>query len=523
MDSIGGALINTCLYVLDEDGQPVPVGVPGELYIGGAQLSPGHLHRPERTEERFVPNPFATESDRARGHTRMYKTGDVCRYLPSGELQYLRRNDTQVQLRGYRVELSEIAHTLEELSGIHQSVVVSQEMKRDQSTSQVLVAYVVADKAEDNAGNELVTEARMKAHLQEKLPSFMVPSAYVRLESFPRTAHGKLDLKALPNPEFKGTQYVTPRTDQEHALCALWQQTLKVPRRVGLADDFFELGGDSIVSIGLAHRMGELLGAHLSVADVFQHRTIQNLMDGAAQGFSLVKPYASRPQHTLPRVLFVHPAGGGSEVYQDLAEQLQDDFNCFGIDNYNMYHENKIASLPQLATHYLQQCRVHHVLDELVCLCGWSLGGHIAWQMAYLLEQQGVTQFCVVLLDPRLTQIGKSITEQAVMQILKTHAEEDYPADYAKRVLRAAPYERRLSRQPFDGPLVHSRVVLCKALRQDPRNAQLRQHASFQFPDSPSNGVEQYAPQVEVHRLDCTHRTIIEDPTLSKILRLCLP
>ena len=149
-----------------------------------------------------------------------------------------------------------------------------------------------------------------------------------------------------------------------------------------------------------------------------------------------------------------------------------------------MYHENKIASLPQLATHYLQQCHVHHVLDEPVYLCGWSLGGHIALQMAYLLEQQGVTQLCVVLLDSMLTQIGKSITEQdeqVAMQILKAHAEEDYPADYAKRVLRASPYERKLSRQPVGGPLTHSRVVVCKALRQDPRNAQLRQYASFQF------------------------------------------
>ena len=204
IDSIGRPLPNTRLYVLDEDGQPVPVGVPGELYIGGAQLSPGYLNRPERTEERFVPNPFATASDRARGHTRMYKTGDVCRYLPSGELQYLGRNDTQVQLRGYRVELSEIAQTLEEFPGIHQSVVVCQEVKRDSGPSQLLVAYVVADKSGDNAEDEPVTEVRMKAHLQAKLPSFMVPSAYVRLESFPRTAHGKLDLKALPDPEFKG-------------------------------------------------------------------------------------------------------------------------------------------------------------------------------------------------------------------------------------------------------------------------------------------------------------------------------
>ena len=361
--SIGRPLPNTRLYVLDTDGQPVPVGVPGELYIGGEQLSPGYLNRPEMTAERFVPNPFATASNRARGHTRMYKTGDVCRYLPNGELQYLGRNDTQVQLRGYRIELSEIARTLEELQGVHQSVVVCQEVKRDSGPSHLLVAYyVVADNAEDDP----VTETHMKTHLQARLPSFMLPSTYVRLESFPRTSHGKLDLKALPDPEFKGAhQYVAPRTDQERALCTLWQQTLKVPR-VGLTDDFFELGGDSIVSIGLAHRMSELLEAQVSVADVFQHRTMQNLMDGATQGFSLVKPYASRPQHTLPRLLFVHPAEGGSEVYQDLAEPLQDDFNCFGIDNYNMYHENKIASLPQLATHYLQQCRVHHVLDEPV-------------------------------------------------------------------------------------------------------------------------------------------------------------
>ena len=153
-----------------------------------------------------------------------------------------------------------------------------------QGSSQLLVSYVVVNEPDDR-------RPLMKAHLQVSLPSFMVPSAYVRLESFPRTAHGKLDLKALPDPEFKGTQYVAPRTDQEHALCTLWQQTLKVPR-VGLTDDFFELGGDSIVSIGLAHRMSELLETQVSVADVFQHRTIQNLMDGATQGFSLVKPYA---------------------------------------------------------------------------------------------------------------------------------------------------------------------------------------------------------------------------------------
>ena len=179
------------------DGQPVPVGVPGELYIGGAQLSPGYLNRPELTEERFVPNSFATASDRARGHTRMYKTGDVCRYLPSGELQCLGRNDTQVQLRGYRVELSEIARILEELPGVTQCVVVSQRGDaREQGSSQVLVAYVVTNKPEGNEEDKPVTEAHMKAHLQARLPSFMVPSSYVRLESFPRTAHGKLDLKA---------------------------------------------------------------------------------------------------------------------------------------------------------------------------------------------------------------------------------------------------------------------------------------------------------------------------------------
>ena len=149
---------------------------------------------------------------------------------------------------------------------------VSQEYEaRARHLPKLLVAYVVTDKAEDNAENEPVTEARMKAHLQEKLPSFMVPSAYVRLESFPRTAHGKLDLKALPDPEFKGgRQYVAPRNDQENALCVLWQTDPARSPRVGLTDDFFELGGDSIVSIGLVHRMSEMLGAQVSVADVFR-------------------------------------------------------------------------------------------------------------------------------------------------------------------------------------------------------------------------------------------------------------
>jgi amino acid adenylation domain-containing protein len=192
---IGKPLSNERAYVLDPYNHPVPTGIPGELHIGGAGLARGYLNQPELTKARFIPNPFATDEDKTKGYTRLYKTGDLARWLPDGNLEYLGRNDFQVKIRGYRIELGEIEQAISSYPGIKQSVVLAQERTMAQSTTSYLVAYYVSD--------ALLNHEALEAHVAQRLPEYMVPAAWVRLDTFPLTLNGKLDRKALPNPEFR--------------------------------------------------------------------------------------------------------------------------------------------------------------------------------------------------------------------------------------------------------------------------------------------------------------------------------
>ena len=191
--NIGKPLADLKAYVLDSNNNPVPVGVTGELYIGGAGVARGYLNQRELTEERFIATPFATEADGAKGYTRLYKTGDLVRWLADGNLEYIGRNDEQVKLRGYRIELGEIEHALSGIGGIHQSCVVARERKTELGSSKYLVGYYVLD---NNA--ERLTPAVILAKLSAVLPEYMVPAALVAVESFPLTINGKLDKGGLP-------------------------------------------------------------------------------------------------------------------------------------------------------------------------------------------------------------------------------------------------------------------------------------------------------------------------------------
>ena len=271
---IGCPISNTKIYILDEYGAPVPAGVVGELYIGGAGVGRGYLNRPDLTAERFVADPFAQEAG-----ARMYRTGDLGRWLADGNIEYLGRNDFQVKIRGFRIELGEIEARLTEQAGVREAAVIARE---DVPGDKRLVAYYTG---ETGVGAE-----ELRGHLAANLPDYMVPAAYVRLETLPLTPNGKLDRNALPLPggdAYAGRSYEPPQGELEEKLAAIWSELLKIDR-VGRNDNFFELGGHSLLAITLIERLRQQ-GLQADVRTLFGAPTLGRL--AAALGQSAVETY----------------------------------------------------------------------------------------------------------------------------------------------------------------------------------------------------------------------------------------
>jgi amino acid adenylation domain-containing protein len=257
---IGRPIANTQVYILDRYFQPVPAGVAGDLYVGGDGLARGYLNRPSLTAERFVPDPFSTTPGQ-----RLYRTGDLARYLPDGSLDYLGRGDQQVKLRGYRIELGEVEAVLASHPAVREAVVVARE---ETSGDRRLVAYLVPASTSARP-----TAAVLRTHLRERLPDYMVPSAFVLLDALPLTPNGKVDRRALPAPDAPaGTPdsgYVMPRTPTEEVLCGIWTEVLGTPR-VGIDDDFFELGGHSLLATQVVSRVREALQVEVPLRALFE-------------------------------------------------------------------------------------------------------------------------------------------------------------------------------------------------------------------------------------------------------------
>ncbi|MGH3875074.1 MAG: amino acid adenylation domain-containing protein, partial [Pseudonocardiaceae bacterium] len=317
---IGRPITNTQVYVLDAGLRPVPVGVPGELYLAGHGLARGYLDRPGLTAQRFVANPFGASG------VRMYRTGDVVRWNAAGELDYLGRADHQVKIRGFRIELGEIEAVLAGHPDVAQVVVITRTAAAagaDGSDSQRLVAYLVA------AGSTTPTTTELRSFLGERLPDYMVPAAFVALDALPLNANGKLDRRALPAPEWGagGTGgYVAPRTETERVVADIWAEVLGVPR-VGVGDNFFELGGDSILSIRVASRLRAAFDAELSPRVVFTHATVAELAaaipadSGGVSVISVLTRGGELELFTTPqsfaqqRLWFLHQFESGSAEY----------------------------------------------------------------------------------------------------------------------------------------------------------------------------------------------------------------
>ncbi len=264
---IGRRIPDLAIYLLDAHRQPVPIGVVGELYIGGAGVARGYLNRPELTSERFLADSFA-----ARDGARMYKSGDLGRWLPDGSIEFLGRNDAQVKIRGFRIELGEVEAKLSQCAGVREAVVLARE---DVTGDKRLVAYLVA---EDGV---TLQAAELRAALLSQLPEYMVPSAFVELDALPLTPNGKLDRKALPAPETTALiarEYEAPRDEIEEMLAAIWRELLRVGR-VGRHDDFFELGGHSLLAVQLISRIRATLAVDVPLRELFAQPSLQALAE----------------------------------------------------------------------------------------------------------------------------------------------------------------------------------------------------------------------------------------------------
>jgi thioesterase superfamily protein/AMP-binding enzyme/phosphopantetheine binding protein len=385
---IGRPIPDLKFYILDDRGEPVPIGAPGEIHVGGAGVARGYLNRPELTAERFIPSPFV-DGD------RLYRSGDLGRYRPDGSIEYLGRNDFQVKIRGFRIELGEIESRLAEHPGVHEAVVLARE---DAPGDKRLVAYYTIRSDAAAAGAEA-----LRAHLAASLPEYMVPAAYVRLEALPLTANGKLDRHVLPAPDssaFAAKGYEAPVGETEERLARIWADVLKL-ERVGRRDNFFELGGHSLLAIRLLSRTSAVFKTNLPLSTVFHSPTVAAVAEllenqsAPSKWFSLIpiQQEGSRPPLFCIEVI-------GVEFFE-LIRADQPVYNLrFGVGS----PPGKILRLPMieaLAAHYIEEVRRAQPNGPYF-LIGYSWGGLVAYEMAQQLTASGEVVELVALVDTLL-------------------------------------------------------------------------------------------------------------------------
>lgn len=399
---IGQPLPNTRVYVLDANLEPQPIGIPGELCIGGSGVARGYLNRPELTAERFAPDPYGDEPD-----ARMYRTGDLARWLADGSIEFIGRSDRQLKIRGFRIEPGEIESVLERHRDVRAAAVTDRE---DASGAPRLVAYLVPTEGSKAPGPD-----DLRAFATEQLPAYMVPTAWVLLDALPSTPNGKVDLRALPDPRFdRATQageFVAAATPSEHKLVAIWREMLDV-EQIGTNDNFFALGGHSLLAVRLFAQIEDQLGVRLPLASLFTSATIVELarmideQRGSArkQTWSSVVPM--RPHGQRPPFFLIGWVGGQLIGYQALVEAFPDNVPLYGLQAPGIDGSRlPISTIEDLAAHYISEIRQFQPQGPYY-FGGFCFAGVVAYEMARQLTEQGDELGMVALIDsyPRGTR-----------------------------------------------------------------------------------------------------------------------
>lgn len=418
--SIGRPISNTTAYILDANRQPVPVGVPGELYLGGVGVARGYLNRPELNAERFLPDTFSD-----RPGARMYKTGDLVRWKPDSTIEFFGRLDHQVKLRGFRIELGEIETMVARHSQVRQAVVL---VREDRPGDKRLVAYIVP-----HAAQAAPTVSELRQDLMSRLPEYMVPATFVVLAAMPMTVNGKIDKRALPAPEMTREtgdgNYSEPRTAIERMLAAAWGQVLGIDR-VGIHDNFFELGGHSLLAIRLIELVNRQSTTKIKVADVFLNRTVAELA-------RRMTDLEDAPRNTSDDVEWgrylerLREGSGQRNVIcvgvnlPGLSQSLPDDIGMWWLklDGLHLWPHLRLDA-PAQAAAYVEELQSTIPNGDLL-LFGFSFGGLLAFEVARLLQDVHGRSVQLVLIEPssrkrsqiaRLKQLARRLRQRNVLE-----------------------------------------------------------------------------------------------------------
>jgi len=539
---IGRPIANTRAYLLDRHRNPVPIGVPGELYLGGDGLALGYLHRPELTAERFIPNPFGAEAGE-----RLYRTGDLARYLPDGNLVFLGRLDQQIKIRGFRVEPGEIEAALAQHPAVRQAAVVARE---DSPGDKRLAAYLVAR-------DKRPSTEELSRFLMGKLPDFMVPSTFVFLDILPLTPNGKLDRQGLPAPNSKDLRrdsrsFVTARDGLELRLLRLWEKVLDV-QPIGVTDDFFQLGGHSLLAVRLFAEIEKQWGRRLPLSVLFERATVEHLAERLRQAAG-TSPWSSlvpiQPEGSRPPFFCVHGIGGEVLQYRQLARYLDPDQPVFGVQAQGLDgREPPWQSVEEMAAHYVQEIRSLQP-EGPYYLGGFSSGGVWAFEIAQQLHARGEKVALLAMFDTGRPNYGRllPIVERvrlhlARMRPLTTKRKLSYLLARADTVwnrlkeaaTRLARWGLLKTRMPL--PLAFRGVESATSMayagytpRVYPARVTLfraTQHTLFpHYVRDPQSGWgELAAGGLEIHEVCATHTDILSEPYVqitAEKLTLCL-
>lgn len=384
---IGRPIANATVHILDDHLQPVPVGVAGELHIGGAGLARGYLHRPELTRQRFIPHPFSNVPGE-----RLYRSGDLGRWRADGSIEFLGRVDEQVKVRGFRVESGEVEAVLAEHPAVRDVAVVACEPA---PADRRLVAFVVA--SEDG-----LTRTELQRSASERLPDYMIPSAFVVRDALPRTASGKVDRALLGREGFgsdTASELVGPRDAVELRLVRIWESLLP-GRPIGVTDDFFELGGHSLLAMRAVARVHHDFGADLPVSSLIRERTIERLACQLRERTEFPSPLVAVQSHGSEQpFVCVHPLSGTIFCYVELAHALGNTRPFYALEAVGLRDgEEPHSRIEDMAGSYLEALRDVQPAGPYL-LGGWSMGGMVAFEMARQLEAEGQHVALLAVLD----------------------------------------------------------------------------------------------------------------------------
>jgi len=502
---IGRAIANAEVYVLDEQLHPVNAGQAGELHIGGKGLAHGYLNRPEITAAKFIESPFK------RGE-RLYKTGDMVRYLPDGNIEFIGRTDFQVKIRGFRVELGEIESALQKCDGVRECIVIAREDDGDKR----LVAYLVASREQKPA------VASVRSSLKQQLPEYMVPADYVYMDRLPLTPNGKVDRRALPAPELSGSaeQVAGPRTEAERKLSMIWEQILG-KRPVGIHDNFFELGGHSLLALRMMRRIEQQFARRLPLTVLVQAPTIADLANLLEQEtssglWSSVIPM--QPDGNHPALFFVHGLGGTVMRFHELARHMAPDQPFYGLQASGLDGKQPpLKTVEEMAALYYEQIRGVQP-EGPYFLGGYSFGGLVALEIARKLRSEGKQVAMLALVDtyagvpPATSLVSKFFRLSWTQKLAYLRKRADrYRKGIKRRIdllympaaLRqvreaCAIAERTYEPRPYAG-----KVTLFRASEKGLRG----------LDDSQLSGWHRYAKGgLEIHEIDADHGNILNEP-----------